>query len=63
MRLVCGTNGTAPLAVAKIAKIGVALALIVKVTPGPTAELHWHDCGSVWHKLMLSGSDCDPGYS
>jgi hypothetical protein len=31
MRLVCGRNGTWPLAVAKIAKVGVALALIVVV--------------------------------
>jgi hypothetical protein len=63
MRLLAGSNGTLPVAFAKIATVGVALALIVKVTLGPTAELHWPDCGSVWHRLMLSGSDCDPVFA
>ena len=55
MRLVCGTNGTVALAVAKIAKVGVALALIVVDTLGPTEEMHWPLAGSVWQRLMLSG--------
>jgi hypothetical protein len=60
MRLVCGTNGTAPLAVANIAKVGVALALIVVETLGPTEEVHWPLAGSVWHRLMLSGNVTPP---
>jgi hypothetical protein len=47
MRFVCGTNATWPLAVAKIAKVGVALALIVVVTLEPIDEVHCPVVGSV----------------
>src|SRR5271170_6553088 len=60
MRLVAGKNGTPPLAVAKIATVGVALALIVKVALGPTAEMHWPLVGLVWQRLMASGSVAAP---
>src|ERR1700730_17929452 len=52
MRLVCGRNGTWPLAVAKIAKVGVALALIVVVTVELIDEMHWPLIGLVWQRLM-----------
>jgi hypothetical protein len=60
MRLVCGTNGTAPLVVAKIAKVGVALALIVVVTLGPIDEMHCPLVGSVWHRVIVSGNVTAP---
>jgi hypothetical protein len=60
MRLVCGTNGTLPLAVAKIAKVGVALALIVVVTLEPIDEMHWPLVGSVWQRLIASGKLAAP---
>ncbi len=60
MRLVCGTNGTLPLAVAKIAKVGVALALIVVVTVEPIDEMHWPLIGLVWQRLIESGKVAAP---
>jgi hypothetical protein len=60
MRLVCGTNGTLPLAVAKMAKVGVALALIVVVTVEPIEEMHWPLIGLVWQRLMASGNVAAP---
>src|ERR1700730_2181042 len=60
MRLVWGTNGTLPLAVAKMAKVGVALALIVVVTLDPIDEMHWPLIGLVWQRLMASGKVAAP---
>jgi hypothetical protein len=60
MRLVCGTNGTLPLAVAKI---GVALALIVVVTVEPIDEMHWPLIGLVWQRLMASGKVAAPVFA
>ena len=55
MRFVCGRNGALPLGVAKIAKVGVALALIVVVTLEPMAETHCPVAGLVWQRVMASG--------
>ena len=60
MRLVCGTNGTLPLAVAKMAKVGVALALMVVVTLEPIDEMHWPLIGFVWQRLMARGKVAAP---
>src|ERR1700757_1090347 len=63
MRLVCGTKDTAPLAVAKIAKVGGALALIVVVTLGPVDEIHWPLVGLVWQRLIASGNVTAPVFA
>jgi hypothetical protein len=55
MRLLAGSNATAPLADTKMAKVGVPLALIVVVTLLPIAEMHCPVCGLVWHRLIVSG--------
>jgi hypothetical protein len=47
MRLLAGSNGTTPLEVAKMAKVGVALALIVVVTLDAGVARHWPLAGSV----------------
>ena len=60
MRLVCGTNGTVPLAVAKMAKVGVALLLIVVVTIEPIDDMHWPLVELVWHRLIASGNVAAP---
>jgi hypothetical protein len=60
IRLVWGRNDTAPLAVAKMAKVGIALASIVVVTLDPIDEMHWPLIGSVWQRLMLSGNVAAP---
>jgi hypothetical protein len=61
--LLAGSNGTASLAVAKIATVGVALALMVNVTLGPVDEMHCPDCGSVWHRLIASGRLAAPVFA
>ena len=60
MRLVCGTNGTLPLAVAKMAKVGVPLAPIVVLMVEPIDEMHWPLIGLVWQRLMASGKVAAP---
>jgi hypothetical protein len=45
--LVCGTNGIEPVALAKIAKVGVVPALIVVATLVPIDEVHWPEVGLV----------------
>lgn len=55
MRFVFGTNGTPSLAVAKMPKVGVALALIVVVTLEAIDEMHCPLVGSVWQRLTVSG--------
>ena len=63
MRLVCGTNGTLPLAVAKMAKVGFALAPIVVVTVEPIDEMHCPLIGLVWQRLMASGKVAAPVFA
>jgi hypothetical protein len=60
MRFVCGTNGTPSLAVAKMPKVGVALALIVVVTLEAIDEMHCPLVGSVWQRLTVSGKVTAP---
>src|SRR6516162_1842290 len=60
MRLLAGSNGTLPLAVAKMPKVGVALALIVVVTLDAGGERHCPLVGSVWHSVIVSGKLADP---
>src|SRR5262249_31769830 len=55
-----GSNGTVPLPFRKIAKVGVALALIVVATVGPMADVHSPELGLVSHNVMLSGSVAFP---
>lgn len=60
MRLSAVSNGTVPLAVAKNGGGGVALALIVSVSLGPSGEMHCPLVGSVWQRLMASGDVAAP---
>jgi len=55
MRFVAGTNDTGPLAVAKIAKVGVALALIVVENARRGGRRARADEGFVWHIVTASG--------
>jgi hypothetical protein len=63
MRLVAGEKGTTPLAVAKIAKVGVALALIVVVTLDAGDARHCPEVGLVWQRLIANGSVADPVFA
>jgi hypothetical protein len=47
MRLLTGSNAIPPEAVAKMPKVGVALAAIAVVRLLPRAEMHWPELGSV----------------
>jgi hypothetical protein len=60
MRFVFGTNGTPSLAVAKMPKVGVALALNVVVTLEAIDEMHCPLVGSVWQRLTVSGKVTAP---
>ena len=53
MRLVCGTIGTLPPAVAQMANVGVALTLIVVVTVEPIDEMHWIPPSVVMRPIVL----------
>jgi hypothetical protein len=63
MRLAAGRNDTPPLAVAKIAKVGVALALIVIDALDAGAASHCPLVGSVWQRLIASGRLTDPVFA
>ena len=60
MRLFAGSNEIAPLAVAKMLKVGVALALIVVVTVAAGVARHWPFAGLLWQIVSLRGSVAEP---
>ncbi len=63
MRLLAGSNGTPPRAVAKIPKVGVALVLIVVLTRELRDEVHRPLVGSVWQRLIASGKVAEPVFA
>src|SRR5258708_5988772 len=60
MRLVSGRNGTAPPAVAKMPKVGVALAPIIVETLDEGVARHAPVAGLVWQIVMASGRVAAP---
>jgi hypothetical protein len=63
MRLVAGRNGTPPLAVAKIPKVGVVLAAIVVETLAAGVARHPPVDGLVWQRESDSGSAAEPVFA
>src|SRR5277367_5520836 len=63
IRLVCGNVEIVPLAVAKIAKVGVSPELIVVVALAAGAARHWPVCGLVWQRARASGSVAVPVFA
>ena len=59
-RLLAGSNGIALELPAKIAKVGVALAAMVVVTPAAAGATHAPVAGLVWHRLRLIGKLVPP---
>jgi len=63
MRLLLRSNGMAPVALTKTAKVGVSPALIVRVTLGPGGWRHWPEVGSVWHRVRVTGKVAGPVFA
>ena len=60
IRLLATSNGTVPVPVTKIAKVGVAFWAIVVVTEPAIALVHCPVEGFVWQSAMLTGSVTEP---
>ncbi len=60
---VAGAKGMAPLAVAKIANVGVELVLIVVVTLAAGAARHTDVDGFVWQIVKVKGSVVEPVFA
>src|SRR5580692_1390763 len=59
-RLLAGSNGTVPLPVAKMPKVGVVLGWMSVVTLAAGGAMHAPVAGTVWQALNVTGSVAAP---